>query len=245
MPSDCKETRPRRPWRPRRVRRFLLAVCVTPLGVGAVAVGDGPPTFLYALQDASAYTEGCFGVPGQVPQCMCPILLAPAFSGTFGLTNVPDGDPLLNAFEITNVQWTATLGTTLSFTGSGLYEVGATPDGTPVHRMTLELLVNGEGPVVFDSGLVPGGDSSNPPVIDIGIGDGFGCPGRRMSLAAAPDTPNPADVAPPGGDGAVGIQDLLAVLGDWGLAAPRVTDIDGSGWVGIGDLLIVLAEWTV
>jgi hypothetical protein len=110
--------------------------------------------------------------------------------------------------------------------------------------MTLELFVNGAGPVVFDSGLVPGGDSDFPPVIDIGIGDGFGCPGRRMSLTAAPDTPSPADVAPPGGDGAVGIQDLLAVLGDWGLAAPRVTDIDGSGWVGIGDLLIVLAEWT-
>ena len=238
MRSDCKETRPRRD------RRSLLVVCLTPLGAGAVAVAGNPPTFLYALEEASAYTQGCFGVPGQVPQCQCPILLAPAFSGTFGLTDVPDGDPLLDAFEITNVQWTAILGETLSFTGSGVYEVGSTPDGSPVQRMTLELFVNGEGPVVFDSGLVPGGDSDFPPVIDIGIGDGFGCPGRRMSLTAAPDTPSPADVAPPGGDGAVGIQDLLAVLGDWGLAAPRVTDIDGSGWVGIGDLLIVLAEWT-
>lgn len=238
MRSDCKETRPR------RVCRSLLVVCVTPLGAGAVAVADSPPTFLYALEEASAYTQGCFGVPGQVPQCQCPILLAPAFSGTFGLTDVPDGDPMLDAFEITDIQWTAILGKTLSFTGSGVYEVGATPDGSPVQRMTLELFVNGEGPVVFDSGLVPGGDNSDPPVIDIGIGDGFGCPGRRMSLAAAPDTPSPADVAPPGGDGAVGIQDLLAVLGDWGLAGPRVTDIDGSGWVGIGDLLIVLAEWT-
>ncbi len=238
MRSDDKETRPR------RVRRSLLAVCVTTFGAGAVAVADGPPTFLYALDEASAYTQGCFGVPGGEPQCQCPILLAPTFSGTFGLTNVPDGDPLLDAFEISNVQWTASLGTTVSFTGSGVYEIGATPDGSPVQRMTLELFVNGEGPVVFDSGLVPVGDICDPPVIDINIGDGFACPGRRMSLAAAPDTPNPADVAPPGGDGVVGIEDLLAVLGDWGLAAPRVTDIDGSGWVGIGDLLMVLAEWT-
>ena len=62
-------------------------------------------------------------------------------------------------------------------------------------------------------------------------------------MAAAPAAAGPADVAPPGGDGVVGILDFLAVLGDWGLPGPRPTDIDDSGQVGIGDLLIVLAEW--
>ena len=60
--------------------------------------------------------------------------------------------------------------------------------------------------------------------------------------AATP--PNPADVAPPGGDGIVGVGDFLAVLADWGLAGPRPTDIDGSGVVGIDDFLAVLSAWS-
>ncbi len=160
----------------RSVSTSVAALLGTVFLTASVTAG-GPPTVLYSLDADAAYTDGCFGDPGQVPQCQCPI-------------------------------------------------------------------VDGAGPVTFDSGLVADGDPDFPPQINILIGDGFGCPGVRVTVSAAPGFSNPADVAPDGGDGVVGILDFLAVLGDWGLSGPRATDIDGSGTVGIGDLLIVLAEWT-
>ncbi len=236
MGSSSRQTRSGR-W-----GQSLVVACGVALG-GLMPVHGAEPTFLYSLGDGAVFTEGCFGEPDQVPQCQCPIVFASDFEGIFGLTNVPGAGPF-DTFEISNVDWTATVQETISITGSGTYEIGTGPDGNPVQRMTLDLLVNGEGPIVFDSGVVAGGDDDFPPVIDIGISDGFGCPGRRMTVAAAPATPDPADVAPPGGDGVVGILDFLAVLRDWGLSGPRPTDIDESGQVGIGDLLIVLAAWT-
>ena len=55
---------------------------------------------------------------------------------------------------------------------------------------------------------------------------------------------------PPGdidGDGEVGIQDFLFVLGSWGACPPSPDpcpgDLDGNGEVGIGDFLIVIGNW--
>ena len=208
----------------------------------ASAAAGGPPTVLYSLDADAAYAEGCFGNPGQLPQCQCPIALAQQFSGIFGLTQVP-GAQGLDTFEISNVDWLVDVSNEIRITGSGTYAVGTGPDGEPVQSMTLDLFLDGAGPVTFDSDLVTGGDLDFPPQINILISDGFGCPGVRVTVNAAPGSSNPADVAPGGGDGVVGILDFLAVLGNWGLSGPRATDIDGSGTVGIGDLLIVLAEW--
>ncbi len=208
----------------------------------ASVTAGGPPTVLYSLNADADYADGCFGDPGQLPQCMCPIALAQQFSGIFGLTQVP-GAQGLDTFEISNIDWLVEVFNEIRITGSGTYAVGTGPDGEPVQSMTLDLFLDGAGPVTFDSGLVAGGDLNFPPQINILISDGFGCPGVRVTVNAAPGSSNPADVAPSGGDGVVGILDFLAVLGDWGLSGPRATDIDGSGTVGIGDLLIVLAEW--
>ncbi len=47
------------------------------------------------------------------------------------------------------------------------------------------------------------------------------------------------------GDGQVGIADLLAVLGAWGLCGECCpADLDGNGVVGIVDLMVVLAAWS-
>jgi hypothetical protein len=211
-------------------------------GVSAVS-GDGP-TYLYAIGDQATFAYGCFGNPGQVPQCMCPILLSPQFTGTFGLTPAPGGDPLFDTFVVSDIDWTASLPGEVEVTGSGIYEIGTGGDGNPVHRMTLDLFFDGAGPVVFDSGLVEGGDDSFPPVITIPVSDGFGCPGRRITVAASAAGGSPADVAPPGGDGVVNITDFFAVIADWGRTGPRPTDIDGSGEVDILDFMIVLAEWS-
>jgi hypothetical protein len=60
----------------------------------------------------------------------------------------------------------------------------------------------------------------------------------------------PADVAPPGGDGAIGVADLLYIIGHWGPCPPGSTcpaDIapqpDGDNAVGVLDLLYVINHW--
>ena len=49
------------------------------------------------------------------------------------------------------------------------------------------------------------------------------------------------------GDGEVGIEDFLIVLGSWGECPPSPDpcpgDLDGNGEVGIGDFLIVIGNW--
>ncbi len=56
---------------------------------------------------------------------------------------------------------------------------------------------------------------------------------------------------PPGdidGDGVVGINDFLIVLGRWGACPPSPdpcpADLDGDGVVGIGDFLLVIGNWS-
>jgi hypothetical protein len=212
--------------------------------VGETAASADPPTVLYSLTGDFSYTQGCFNQPGEIHQCKCPIMWAEAFSGTFGLTLVPGGDPDFVTYEVSAIDWVVGLGDDLAVTGSGVYEIGADDDGAPVQRMTLDLFFDGYGPVTYASGLVEGGDAGYPPEIVIPVSDGFYCPGRRITVGASPAGPNPADVAPPGGDGVVGVNDFLAVIGDWGLPGPRPTDIDGSGWVDVGDFLAVVGAWT-
>ncbi len=54
----------------------------------------------------------------------------------------------------------------------------------------------------------------------------------------------PADCAPFGGDGAVGVVDLLQVLGAWGLTgASGPCDLDRDDVVGVKDLTFLLQSW--
>jgi hypothetical protein len=51
-------------------------------------------------------------------------------------------------------------------------------------------------------------------------------------------------VADLNGDGSVGTADMLALLAEWGPAAPgEPADFDGDGEVGTSDFLRLLAEW--
>jgi agmatine/peptidylarginine deiminase len=52
----------------------------------------------------------------------------------------------------------------------------------------------------------------------------------------------PGDVT---GDGHVGVDDLLAVIADWGCLGPCTGDATGDGTVGVDDLLLVIANWGV
>jgi hypothetical protein len=57
----------------------------------------------------------------------------------------------------------------------------------------------------------------------------------------------PGDVAPKGGDGAVNVSDLLAIISTWGpCGSPCPTDIapqGGDGAVNVSDLLAVISTW--
>jgi hypothetical protein len=46
------------------------------------------------------------------------------------------------------------------------------------------------------------------------------------------------------GDGDVDVEDLLAVLSNWGPCSGCPADLDGDGQVGVSDLLTVLANWS-
>jgi hypothetical protein len=58
-------------------------------------------------------------------------------------------------------------------------------------------------------------------------------------------TLGPADgcVADLSGDGMVGADDLLAIIGEWGPCLVCPEDLDGDQYVGVNDLLIVLEGW--
>jgi hypothetical protein len=77
--------------------------------------------------------------------------------------------------------------------------------------------------------------------------------GTSVILHSAPGEPCPADIAPqPIGNGAVDVDDLLAVINAWGPCDPKescLADIapadvpSGNGIVDVDDLLAVINAW--
>ena len=59
-------------------------------------------------------------------------------------------------------------------------------------------------------------------------------------IVEEPPNPCPADVD---GDGAVDVNDVLAVIGDWGPCPGCGTDTNGDGVVDVNDILYVIAAW--
>jgi hypothetical protein len=102
------------------------------------------------------------------------------------------------------------------------------PLDTPTHLLTLEVTAEGDVLAFAESVIFAQSDGT---VIDVDWTD----------TIVLDDCP--ADVYPPdGGDGQVGVDEVLALLGDWGSAGSPY-DIDGDGTVGVNDLLAVLEGW--
>jgi hypothetical protein len=55
-------------------------------------------------------------------------------------------------------------------------------------------------------------------------------------------TPCPADI---NGDGLINVNDLLAVITNWGATGPNAADINGDNIVDVNDLLAVVTSWGV
>ena len=104
------------------------------------------------------------------------------------------------------------------------------------------------------SGLAPSSSSVSPSALidfqnNLVIGGNFTIANNQVSayLARWRECPCASDVVPPGGDGLVGIDELLAVIGAWGpcpvLPPDCAADITHDGFVEISDLLAVINSW--
>ncbi len=102
------------------------------------------------------------------------------------------------------------------------------PTSGPTHFVTLDFIVTADTLAFADDVIFVA-----PPdtVIDVDWSD-------TVDLDTCP-----ADVYPKGvGDGTVGVDEVLALLGDWG-AHSSPFDVNGDGTVGVDDLLAVLESW--
>lgn len=99
-----------------------------------------------------------------------------------------------------------------------------------------------------DSSLTPDEleDILSSTAVDYGSGGydttyGHGFINARAALEAV-DTGGTCD-SDIDGDGMVGVNDLLAVVDQWGVCGGCDADIDGDGMVGVNDLLAVVDQW--
>ncbi len=102
------------------------------------------------------------------------------------------------------------------------------PTTEPVHFVTVDFVVTGETLAFADDVIFVA-----PPdvVIDVDWSD----------VVVLNDCD--ADIYPEGaGDGVVGVDEVLALLGDWG-ASGSPFDVNGDGMIGVDDLLVVLEAW--
>jgi len=71
----------------------------------------------------------------------------------------------------------------------------------------------------------------------------------NISVTIGTITPCPADIAPPGGNAIVNVEDLLAIIGAWGSCAnpndcpADIAPIGGDDMVNVEDLLAVIGAW--
>jgi hypothetical protein len=137
-------------------------------------------TTLYVLGDASELVQGCY-----LP-CACPLSLAPEFRGTFALARVISPDPAFEAYRIDDVNWLASLSNDLHITGSGDYRVSTSGN---VQELVLDLRID-SGPLTrYDSGLVPGGNGGRTPTLDLSINaNDLVCFDTVLSIDARPAT---------------------------------------------------------
>ena len=146
-------------------RRLAVILALFVWGVfAAVASAQTTTTqpVVYRLNDKSSFAEGCTG-----GICLCAIVPADRFLGTFKLTRAAS-DPLFTVYEVSDVNWLASisiLGQELRITGSGTYRIGG--EFALVHQLDLDLKIGDQDVQHFSSGLVPGG--SEFPTININI----------------------------------------------------------------------------
>jgi len=148
--------------------------------IGAAPCAATPPVpggTIYVLETPpSSLVIGCQG------PCACPLFSRPTY-GSFTLLKT-GFDPLYTYYNVENYIASYNNGPgAVSITGYGQYKIGG--EFAVVQEMTLDLDIEGQGPVHFDSGQVPAGAPF--PVIDVSCAiHGFYCYDTVLVVNAKP-----------------------------------------------------------
>lgn len=173
-----KEVIPKRYRRSGAWRLLIFGACLVFATVAEA--GTGCET-IYRLTEDATYQEGCF------PPCMCPVIEATRFRGTFvmGPASVCNG---MATHPVRNIGWYLTIDSTeIEVSGSGTYRISTGPLPV-VHALDLELSIGGGEPQHFFSGFLP--VTSNDGSIDIPVSiNGLTCQDIVIVVNAAPVPP--------------------------------------------------------
>jgi len=170
------------------IRLFLLSAILAgalPTSAKAQTTGDAVP---YSLTELSYFSIGCFG------PCLCAVVSFP-FSGSFYLRQIDTG-PLYTNYAVENLSGAFSRGGKMvRVTGGGRYRIGG--EVALTHELQLDLVIGGDYPQSFDSGLVPGG-SDFPAITITTPAHGFACYDTVIEFRAKPATAGIPEARPPG-----------------------------------------------
>lgn len=234
----------------------LLAVAA--LSAGLLAAGEARASLIEVTMDGLITN---FDLPfGDLPAPWDNIAIGDSFTYVFVYDSTAmDTNPLPNVGDYPDaiLGGEIRVGATMAATMGGWMLIS----NSSADWQTTEVMIDDEVLVetnLFDpTGLVLSSDKlpefleleSFPPGLlrRFGIGDHSGTNlwlGEIMSLQyEIVPTPCPWDVEPMGGDGIVGVPDLLVLLAMWGTDPGGPPDFDGDGVVAVPDLLALLANW--
>jgi hypothetical protein len=183
-------------------RLFLIVAAV----VGSAATAHAQTPVRYSLQTGTNLTEEfCLG------PCACPphsdVL---PMHGSFVLTFLDHG-PLFDDYGVTLVDWVASSPQGDShISGSGTYRIGG--EVAVTQQMTLDLSIDGDPSMPYESGFVPVDPDHPFPQISITLSTAeFGCRRNDVTLLSAP-APCAADW---NHSGSVNTQDFFDFLTDF------------------------------
>jgi hypothetical protein len=153
----------------------------------------------YALLGDSVFSQGCMGSQAGEHGCMCPMLVASEFTGSFTLTRSHHAPPGHQAYDVTVQDWLFTFyGKENEVTGTGYYDRWTDLQGNRWHAMTLDLNICDEE-VQLLSGLLEDPDPGyeSPAEINIALESDTECFGYLIILDAERQPATPAITDPP------------------------------------------------